>query len=200
MTKRRSITFFLSLLILFTTAFPVLAQKEPVQIVIDGKTVQTDVDPFIYNNRTYVPARFVTESLGGDIRYNPADEFDPASVVILKQDEYVPLVLYIGKSKALSSEAVYKFDSPPIIRNNRTMLPVRFIASYLDCKVDWDQSTRTVILSKKDSTSIFSYQEFNDTYYDEVSSKKYGNWLMNPNKSMKERSKIFDWAKRLYFE
>lgn len=37
-------------------------------------------------------------------------------------------------------------DTCPVIRNDRTMLPVRYAAESLGAKVDWEQSTQTVII------------------------------------------------------
>ena len=39
-------------------------------------------------------------------------------------------------------------DSAPIIVNDRTMLPIRFIAEELGCKVEWKEDTREVIIEK----------------------------------------------------
>ena len=50
-----------------------------------------------------------------------------------------------GEAKAL--------DAAPIIRNSRTMLPVRFVAENLGATVGWDDATKTVTI-KRDSTII----------------------------------------------
>ena len=41
-------------------------------------------------------------------------------------------------------------DSPPKIIKNRTMVPIRFIAEELGCKVEWNESKRQVIIIKED--------------------------------------------------
>ncbi len=35
----------------------------------------------------------------------------------------------------------------PMIINGRTMLPVRFVAENLGCRVDWDSKTKTVTIT-----------------------------------------------------
>ncbi len=37
-------------------------------------------------------------------------------------------------------------DSPPIIQNERVMVPVRFISEAFKSQVDWDAATKTVII------------------------------------------------------
>jgi N-acetylmuramoyl-L-alanine amidase len=39
-------------------------------------------------------------------------------------------------------------DAPPIIREGRTMLPVRFISENLGCQVDWNAATQEVLVTK----------------------------------------------------
>jgi hypothetical protein len=41
-----------------------------IKIAINGKTIATDSEPFVYNSRTYVPVRFVAEAFGKEVRYN----------------------------------------------------------------------------------------------------------------------------------
>ncbi|MBR5539332.1 MAG: family 43 glycosylhydrolase [Clostridia bacterium] len=49
-----------------------------------------------------------------------------------------------GESKTL--------DAAPIIRNSRTMLPVRFVAENLGATVGWDDATKTVTVKSADAT------------------------------------------------
>lgn len=41
-----------------------------IKIAVDGKEVETDSEPFIYEGRTYVPIRFVSEALGMEVNWN----------------------------------------------------------------------------------------------------------------------------------
>ncbi|MBR5539092.1 MAG: copper amine oxidase N-terminal domain-containing protein [Clostridia bacterium] len=43
-------------------------------------------------------------------------------------------------------------DAAPIIRNSRTMLPVRFVAENLGATVSWDDATKTVTVKSADTT------------------------------------------------
>ncbi len=42
------------------------------KVVIDGTTYTMDVAPYIYQNRTYLPLRFLAEKLGGTVTWNNA--------------------------------------------------------------------------------------------------------------------------------
>jgi hypothetical protein len=41
-----------------------------IKISVNGTILETDVEPFVFMNRTFVPARFIAEALGKDIKYN----------------------------------------------------------------------------------------------------------------------------------
>lgn len=58
------------------------------------------------------------------------------------------IVLKIDSNIARVNGVEKGLDAPATILNNRTMVPVRFIAEELDCKVTWDEEDRTVIIEK----------------------------------------------------
>ena len=163
----------LILLILCQSAVFAHAPQE-ITILVDGQKVNTDVAPFIQDNRIYVPARFVAEALGAKVEYN-SDAYPGQNIIITPiNDDFLWLTLFVGHRRALVSEAVYKFDVPPIIVKNRTMIPIRFIASYLGCKVSWNGKTKTVSLESPNSQ-----EHFDNTYYDDIGAEKVSQWLMS---------------------
>ena len=60
------------------------------------------------------------------------------------------IVLTIGKKEANVFGETKSNDVAPIIRNDRTMLPARFVAENLGATVEWDNDTRTVTITKDD--------------------------------------------------
>lgn len=56
------------------------------------------------------------------------------------------IILTIGDTDAVVNGKVIKNDVPPIIKNNRTMVPARFIAESLGAEVDWDESMEKVTI------------------------------------------------------
>lgn len=67
-----------------------------------------------------------------------------------KEDQKNRIVLKIGKTEANVYGEVKSNDVAPIIRNDRTMLPARFVAENLGATVRWDNDTRTVTIIKED--------------------------------------------------
>ncbi len=131
-----------------------------------------------------MPVRFISEALGADVEWDTQSYGAPAVLITPSNPKFLWLTLFPGKRAALVSEGVYRFDVPPIIKDDRTMLPVRFIANYLGSNVDWDQANRTVILTSMGNNDAY------ETYYDNKSSQKISDWLINPNHTTQEFLKI----------
>jgi hypothetical protein len=92
----------------------------------------------VEDNRTFVPIRFVVDTLGGDLGYDNKTK----KVTIRKNGHYIEL--WIGKREMIADGARITYDVAPMIRNGRTMLPLRFVAEELDLKVTWDQAAKTI--------------------------------------------------------
>lgn len=68
----------------------------------------------------------------------------------------VKISLTIGNTTATLNGENVECDAAPIIRNGRTMLPIRFIAEALGADVSWTEQTKTVSVKKFDfSISLF---------------------------------------------
>ena len=66
------------------------------------------------------------------------------------------IILTIGKTEAQVFGETKSNDVAPIIRNDRTMLPARFVAESLGAKVEWDGDTEKVTVIKDDTTIIIT--------------------------------------------
>ncbi len=62
--------------------------------------------------------------------------------------------LKIGRNIGLVNEVETRLDAAPVIRNNRTMLPARFVAESFGAAVSWDGATGTAKFTAKDGTVI----------------------------------------------
>ncbi len=112
-------------------------------IMVNGKIIKTDVAPYITKGRTMVPVRFISESLGLKVAWDG----ETKTVSIGEGDKLVKLVINSDKiTKADGSQVT--IESPAVIKNSRTMVPVRAVAELSGAKVDWNGKTRTVLIEK----------------------------------------------------
>jgi hypothetical protein len=94
-----------------------------------------DVAPFIENDRTMVPARFIAEALGATVAW-----IDSTRTVMID---------YEGETLSLAIDRLSPgMDVPPFIRDSRTFVPTRYIMEYFHARVEWDPVTRTVTIQK----------------------------------------------------
>jgi len=62
--------------------------------------------------------------------------------------------IYIGEPTAYVNGAKKPLDQPPIIMNNRTMVPIRFVSEAMGAKVDWNGTERKVTITLGDNVAI----------------------------------------------
>jgi len=97
-------------------------------------------------SRTVVPIRAIVESLGGTISW----ENTTRKVTINFGNTTIELWIDNPQAKVNGTEAWIDADNhnvKPIIINDRTMLPLRFVAESLGCDVGWDNDTRTITIT-----------------------------------------------------
>lgn len=127
-------TGILTALILFITASPAYAAD--MQIKVEGVTIASDVKPEIKNNRTMVPLRVISENLGAKVNWSGSE------ITIAKSDMQV--ILKLKSNAAVKNGKTVLLDVKPYIKNNRTMVPLRFIAEMVGCNVSYSNFAVTV--------------------------------------------------------
>jgi len=145
MQKMVSILLILSILVSLTV--PVLAGSTEIKVYVDQVLINfPDQKPFINSdNRTLVPARFVSEALGAKV------DWDAAARQVTVNYENKKIVLIIGSGTARVNDKLVHLDTTATLVNNRTMVPLRFVSECLGAKVDWDQAKRAVYITTKNN-------------------------------------------------
>ncbi len=125
--------------------------------IISGQEIDTDVTPIIQNGRTLLPARYVTEPFGGQVFWDGEKRKVTCKLVApdnAETEDYKENIveLWIGKSTARLNGIEVQIDpnNPkivPTIINDRTMVPMRFLAESLGCEVEWIADTKEIILT-----------------------------------------------------
>ncbi len=124
-----------------------MASGRDIQMLINGSYVEMSVKPEVINGRTMIPVRGVLEELGATVDWKS----DTKEVFVKKEGTEV--ILKIGEVNLkimYSGESEYKqktIDQAPVIKEGRTLVPIRFIAEELGYKVGWDAYDRTVTVT-----------------------------------------------------
>ena len=132
---------------------------EDIAVEVDGRKLDFDVAPTIIDGRTILPARTIFESLGLEVKW------DDVTRTVTGIGEGTELSLVIGQRVAYVNGEPVNLDVPPKIIDDRSMVPVRFVAESTGADVDWDNSTRTVLIR---SETNLKEDPFGDNIYIEV--------------------------------
>jgi len=141
-----TVTFAISRLAVFMVGGYVAAEEAPAtQVAImrltigrtsftsHGQLLVSDVAPFIdaTYDRTMVPLRIVADALGAEVR----NDSDTNTVYITHNGQEILLPINVPLPDEMGT---------PVIINNRTFVPIRYVVEVLGARVSWDGAARTV--------------------------------------------------------
>ena len=133
--------FALAALASFTMSATAFAAR-PTVVKVGGEEIESDVAPQIINNRTFVPLRAIFEAL--DI----AVDYDAATKTITAKGADKTFELTIGSNIVKVNGEEKQIDAPAIIKDNRTLVPLRACAESFGFEVDWNDKTRVAKVKK----------------------------------------------------
>ncbi len=111
---------------------------------VDGEILKTEMPPIVFRGYSVVPARDVFEKLGAKVTWKAASER-----VICSYGE-TTIEMTINEDTALVNGEKKKMQIAAKLINGKTMIPVRFVGDELGYFVDFDSSTDTVIIKRKE--------------------------------------------------
>ncbi|MBQ8540516.1 MAG: hypothetical protein IJ435_03470 [Clostridia bacterium] len=131
---------------------------------INGMELAIDSAPYIENDRTMVPLRFIAEMFDFDVFY------DNGKVIISKNNSVFETV--IGTRIYTMNGLEKEMDAESVIVNDRTMVPVRVIAEAFGMNVDWNNEERMVTVTrgraKEDFVTVFVVGKGNEAEIGEM--------------------------------
>lgn len=104
------------------------------QIAVDDTLVRfPDAQPFIdSNDRTQVPILAVSEMLNCDVEW-----ISETHTAIITRENGDSIIIVIGSNTMLVNNNKVKMDTAALIKDDRTYIPVRFVAEALGLTVEW---------------------------------------------------------------
>ena len=133
-------------------------------MIIDGKETEVDpgrnTTPIIQSDRTILPVRAVVEALGGEVSWDG----ETNTATLKYADSEIRLV--INSRTAYLNGQEQTLDVTPVIIDDRTYLPIRFIAEGFGWGVDWNANTKEVTVMKQDNikNSLTGLSEYNPNF------------------------------------
>ena len=124
------------------------ADFEGVKVYVDNQLVEYDTQPVNINDRLLVPMRATFNALGADV------EWIGELQTVISTSGSILIVLQVNNSIMIFTDAdtgetkTITLDTPPIISNDRTMVPLRAISEVFNYSVDWDEENQSVAINK----------------------------------------------------
>lgn len=114
------------------------------QMTANGTAQEIDpgrgTTPLLISDRTLVPIRAIMEAVGGTVTWDEANQM----VTLTYQNDIIRLV--INSTEAYLNDTLTMLDVAPVTINDRTMMPIRFIAESFHFTVEWAEDTQTVTI------------------------------------------------------
>ncbi len=113
-----------------------------VKLRVNGSLVGGEQPPVIEGDTTLVPLRGLFERLDAEVLWDGAEK------KITVNGRNTSVVMTVGSKEALVNGKTVQMGIAPQLMNERTMIPVRFVAENLGAKVKWDEENKTVVIWK----------------------------------------------------
>lgn len=150
---RKKLILCLSVIMIFSSiTFPALGEEKSEILIKIGSPymwvngVKKEIDPgkstsaIIIDGRTLLPIRAVVEEMGGTITWDQKEKR-----IGIKLGE-IDMKLWLNKKEAILNNKNILIDVAPILHNDRTMLPLRFVTSNLGADIDWNNTKKEVLI------------------------------------------------------
>ncbi|MGL4345030.1 MAG: copper amine oxidase N-terminal domain-containing protein [Cellulosilyticaceae bacterium] len=108
-------------------------------VLLYGEPVTLSAAPKVIDGKTYLPLRFVGEEI-----LKAAIVWDPQTRQITVKNDAVEVILFADEAKAMINGVETAIDTPPVIENGVTLLPVRFMAEQFGLVIEYDAATKRI--------------------------------------------------------
>ncbi|GAB6179334.1 hypothetical protein JCM14036_06530 [Desulfotomaculum defluvii] len=136
----------MTLLIMFLVSLPLPAIASQ-SISLDGQKMTLTQSPVIEQGRTFVPLRLIAEAVGCEVGYDSSIQ----TVRIQKHGQMIRMK--VADSEAYINEKKVSLDAPAFLKNEITMVPLRFISENLGLDVQYTEGE--IKLTTKDYAKVF---------------------------------------------
>ncbi|MFS0725867.1 stalk domain-containing protein [Paenibacillus sp. 1P07SE] len=107
---------------------------------IGGTATKLDVAPVALNGVTYLPLKFVSDAIKGNVAWDNQAK----RATFLRGDKL--LELWLDQKSYVINGKRQEALAAPIIRNNRTLVPVRLVSEQLGLKVHYDAVQKIITI------------------------------------------------------
>ena len=150
-----TISLFLALIILPLNQNATADQG--ITVLLDHLPLPSDTAPMLLQGHTLVPFRVIAEALHVHVAW------DNSTRTVTAWNSKTKIQLQINNQTASINQNPVSLETPPVIINNRVLVPLRFFSEVFECQVDWDNNNKTVsINSPAQNMSVIGFYALGD--------------------------------------
>lgn len=134
-----------------TTQTTIIMTIDSPTMQVNGEIISIDENgtaPIVVDGRTMVPIRAVVEELGGEVSWDAAAR----TVTVTKDSDVISLTIDSNLAE-VNSQSVER-DTTPVIVNERTLLPLRFVSENLGAEVVWNAENRQITITGQNDAPV----------------------------------------------
>ncbi|SFS72989.1 copper amine oxidase N-terminal domain-containing protein [Paenibacillus sp. BC26] len=142
------------------------------KMIFNGKQEEIDpgykTSPVLMNGKTLIPMRAIIEKLGGSLSWDASQK----KIDITYNSKRI--TLQIGSKTAVVGDSKVQLDLEALVRKDRVMIPLRFVAENLGCNVYWHGNNTITISTNalKDTYSADRFSADDLSIYDAILKKQ----------------------------
>lgn len=107
--------------------------------ILQGAPVEIDVAPFATNGTTMLPLRFIAQDI-----LNAEVEWDNATNLVRVKRDAISITVDLTYGKVYYDGEPYAMPVQPMVKENRTLVPLRLISELMNCQVQYDSATKSI--------------------------------------------------------
>lgn len=123
--------------IFFLALFLLMSSSKAIEVRVNFGKFNLPEEPVVVNSRILVPLKVIAEIFDAKVTW------DPRQIVTIEHNGN-EIVFPINSLVAVVNGEVKMLDSPAILKNSTTMVPLKFLEEYIDAKVEWHDSQAIV--------------------------------------------------------
>ena len=143
---KKSIGLIVIFIMIFSASSAFAEVDNDVSVRIDDALIKSNDNNYIVNDRVFVLARDVAESLGAIVEWQ-----QETKEVTIRLDNQI-ISFNIDSFTADVNDEIKVMDAMPFLKNERTYVPIRFLSENLGFSVQWDGINRIVDISSDENS------------------------------------------------
>ena len=101
----------------------------PIEVRVNGGRLLLESPPFIHNDRVMVPFRGISRAMGAEVRWDQAKQ-----TAIVSNGKHTTSYT-VGQNHAIKDSKAVTLDAPPLLKDGRVYIPLRFSAEGLGARL-----------------------------------------------------------------